>query len=70
MPRRRAGMECAIVRRLAAPFGELDRTVTAGDRGGEKPRLEEAIQTLANGGLTSRCTRPELAVTFGPEKST
>ena len=23
--------------------------------------LEETIQTVANGGLTSRCTRPELA---------
>ena len=28
--------------------------------------LEEPIRMVANGGLTSRCTRPELAVTLGP----
>ena len=28
---------------------------------------EEAPHMIANGGLSSRCTRPESAVTFGPE---
>ncbi len=28
---------------------------------------EEAIQAVTNGGLTSRCTRTELAVKYDPE---